>query len=261
MQSESTAGHVASVNGIELYYEIRGAGEPLMLLHGFTGAGSDWRYVFDLDDLAQSWRLIIPDMRGHGGSTNSPGEFTHRQSALDMFALLDHLKIDKFKAIGLSGGGNTFLHMATQQPSRVEAMVIISATTHFPDQARAIMAQFSFDQLGAEELAQMRARHRHGDDQIRALFRNGNAFKDSYDDLNFTAADLAKITADTLIVYGDRDPLYPLSIATAMYAAIPRSHLLVIPNAGHAPIFAGAKNYFVATAKAFLRGDWNNQSP
>ncbi len=148
MKSESTAGQVASINGIQMYYEIRGEGEPLVLLHGFTGAGSDWRYVFDLDDLAKTWRLIIPDMRGHGGSTNPSGEFTHRQSALDMFALLDHLKIDKFKAIGLSGGGNSFLHMAVPQPSRVDAMVVISATTHFPDQARAIMAQFSFDRLG-----------------------------------------------------------------------------------------------------------------
>jgi pimeloyl-ACP methyl ester carboxylesterase len=145
-----------------------------------------------------------------------------------------------------------------QQPSRVEAMVLVSATTHFPEQARAIMAHFSFDTLSAEELAQMRARHKHGDDQIRALFRQGNAFKDSYDDLNFTAADLAKITADTLIVYGDRDPLYPVSIAMDMYAAIPRAYLMVLPNAGHSPIFGEAKDCFVAVAKSFVRGDGKN---
>jgi pimeloyl-ACP methyl ester carboxylesterase len=256
MKSESGTGQTASINEMEMYYEVRGDGPPLILLHGFTGAGSDWRYVFDLDDLAKTYRLIVPDMRGHGGSTNPSNEFTHRQSALDMFALLDHLKIEKFKAIGLSGGGNTFLHMATQQPSRVEAMVVISATTHFPDQARAIMSQFSFDKIPAEELAQMRQRHKHGDDQIRALFRQGNGFKDSYDDLNFSAADLGKITADTLIVYGDRDPLYPLSSATDMYAAIPHAYLLVIPNAGHSPIFGEAKDYFVKSAVAFLNGDW-----
>ena len=74
--------------------------------------------------------------------------------------------------------------------------------------------------------------------------------------MKFTAADLARISADTLIVYGDRDPLYPLSIATDMYAAIPRAYLMVLPNAGHSPIFGEAKDYFVATAKSFLRGDW-----
>jgi pimeloyl-ACP methyl ester carboxylesterase len=256
MKSDSSSGQIASINGIEMYYEVRGEGQPLILLHGFTGAGSDWRYVFDLDEWAKSYRVIVPDMRGHGGSTNPSGEFTHRQSAQDIFALLNHLKIDQFRAIGLSGGGNTFLHMAVEQPSRVVAMVIISATTHFPDQARAIMEHFSFDTLSADELAQMRARHKHGDDQIRALFHQGNEFKDSHDDLNFTAGDLAKITAETLIVYGDRDPLYPLSIATNMYAALPRACLMVLPNAGHSPIFGDAKDYFVKTAASFLRGEW-----
>jgi len=247
---------IASINGIEMAYEVGGAGPALVLLHGFTGAGSDWRYVFEFDELAKSYSLVVPDLRGHGGSNNPSGEFTHRQCALDIFALLDHLKIDKFKAVGLSGGGNALLHMATAQPSRIEAMVIISATTRFPDQARAIMKMFSFENLSAEELAQMRARHRHGDEQIRALYRIGNGFKDSYDDLNFTAADLRKISADTLIVYGDRDPLYPLSIATEMYASIPRAHLLVLPNAGHSPIFLGAaKDYFAKSATSFLRGD------
>jgi len=257
MDSHSKAGRTASINGFEMYYEVRGDGHPLALLHGFTGAGSDWRYVFELEELAKSYRVIVPDLRGHGGSTNPSDEFTHRQCARDVYALLDLLKIDKFKAVGLSGGGNTLLHMATAQPSRVEAMVIISATTHFPDQARAIMKMFSFGNLSAEELGQMRARHKHGDEQIRALYRIGNAFKDSYDDLNFTAADLRTISAETLIVYGDRDPLYPVSIALEMYASIPRAYLIVLPNAGHSPIFLGdAKDYFVKSANSFLRGDW-----
>ena len=251
---------VASINGMEMSFEVDGDGPALVLLHGFTGAGSDWRYVFDLEELAKTYRVIVPDLRGHGGSTNPSGEFTHRQCARDVFALLDLLNIDKFTAIGLSGGGNTLLHMATAQSSRVVAMVIISATTHFPEQARAIMKMFSFENLSAEELAQMRARHRHGDDQIRALYRIGNAFKDSYDDLNFTAADLRTISAETLIVYGDRDPLYPISIAMELYASIPRAYLMVLPNAGHSPIFLGdAKDYFVKTATSFLRGGWTHR--
>lgn len=253
---DSNTNQVAAINGMEMHYEVRGEGEALVLLHGFTGAGSDWRYVFDLDALAKSYRLIIPDMRGHGGSTNPSGVFTHRQSARDTIALLDHLKIEKFKAIGLSGGANTFLHMATMQPSRIEAMVLVSATTHFPAQARAIMEHFAFEALPAEEQTAMRQRHKHGDHQIRALMQQGKAFKDSYDDLNFTASDLTKITANTLIVYGDRDPLYPLSIAAEMSASIPRAYLMVIPNAGHSPIFGSAKDYFVTTATSFLAGEW-----
>ena len=60
---------------------------------------------------------------------------------LDALALLDHLGIQKCRAIGLSFGANTLLHMATMQPDRIEAMVLVSATTYFPEQARAIMRQ------------------------------------------------------------------------------------------------------------------------
>ena len=67
---------------------------------------------------------------------------TFRQSARDVFGLLDQLGIARFKAIGLSFGAKTLLHMATQQRSRVEAMVLVSATPYFPEQARFIMLRF-----------------------------------------------------------------------------------------------------------------------
>src|SRR5690349_13552838 len=72
-----------AIHDIELSYEVRGHGEPLLLLHGFTGAGSDWRHVFDLDALAREFQLILPDLRGHGGSTNPSGALTIRRCALD----------------------------------------------------------------------------------------------------------------------------------------------------------------------------------
>ena len=66
--------------------------------------------------MARGYRLIIPDLRGHGRSTNPSGLFTHRQCAEDLFALLDQLEILRFKAVGISAGGNTLLHMATARP-------------------------------------------------------------------------------------------------------------------------------------------------
>src|SRR5262249_17480938 len=179
-----------------------------------------------------------------------------RQSALDVFALLDHLGIERFQAIGMSMGAKTLLHMATQQPERIEAMVLVSATPYFPEQARSIMRQLSSDNHSEAEWQQMRQWHKHGDEQIRALWRMGNAFKDSYDDMNFTPPYLSTITARTLIVHGDRDPLYPVHLATEMYAAIPRSYLWVIPNGGHGPIFGDMAARFVETAMTFLRGEW-----
>jgi pimeloyl-ACP methyl ester carboxylesterase len=184
-------------------------------------------------------------------------EFTFRQSALDVFALLDRLGIERFKAIGLSLGAKTLLHMATRQPSRVEAMVLVSATPYFPEQARAIMREITLENRTDEEWQRMRQWHKHGDEQIRALWRQANAFKDSYEDMNFTPPYLSTIRARTLIVHGDRDPLYPVSLAMEMYAAIPRSYLWIIPNGGHGPIFGDLADRFVETALAFLRDEWD----
>jgi pimeloyl-ACP methyl ester carboxylesterase len=254
MQPSPVLGETIAVNGIELYYEVRGAGEPLVLLHGGTGAGVNWGLVFK--DAPEGYRLIVPDLRGHGRSTNPSGKFTFRQSALDVFAMLDHLGIEQFKAIGVSLGAKTLLHMATQQPARVEAMVLVSATPYFPDQARAIMRQVSPDNRTEAEWEQMRGWHKHGDEQIRALWKMANAFKDSYDDMNFTPSLLSTITARTLIVHGDRDPLYPIDMAVELYSSIPHSYLWVIPNGGHGPIFGDMADRFAERSLAFLNGKW-----
>lgn len=253
MEPTSTQGHIELINGIEMYYEVRGDGEPLLLLHGGGGIGANWDLIFKTPPAG--YRLIIPDLRGHGRSTNPAPEFTFRQLAHDVFALLDRLRIDRFQAIGLSLGAKTLLHIATQQPGRVEAMVLVSATPYFPEQARAIMGQLTPDNRSDAEWQQMREWHRHGDEQIRKLWRQMHALKDSYDDMNFTPPYLSTITARTLIVYGDRDPLYPVQMAMEMYSAIPRSYLWVVPNGGHGPIFGEMAGSFAETALAFLRGE------
>lgn len=80
-----------------------------------------------------------------------------------------------------------------------------------------------------------------------------------YDDVSFTPPYLGTITADTLIVFGDRDPLYPVSLAFELQAAIPRCHLWVMPNAGHAPVFGPDAPRFAEAATSFLRGDWTRR--
>jgi len=237
-----------------MYVETRGDGEPLLLLHGGGGAGSNWNLIFK--EPPQGYRLIIPDLRGHGRSTNPSGEFTFRQSGLDVLALLDQLGIEKCKAIGLSMGAKTLLHVATQQPSRVEAMVLVSAAPYFPEQTRVIMDEASRADHSEAEWQQMRQWHKHGDDQIRWLWRLPEKFKSSYDDMNFTPPYLATITARTLIVHGDRDFLYPVSLAFEMYESLRQSWLWIVPNGGHGPIFGDRVNDFVEKALAFLRGDW-----
>lgn len=246
--------HVA-VNGVDLNYEIAGEGAPLLWLHGFMGAGADWRYIFNEPPAGS--RLIAPDLRGHGASTNPSNEFSFRQAARDVLGLLDDLKVDRLRAIGVSGGGLTLLHIATLRPSLVDAMVLVSAPPYFPAQARAIQRQASDAMFGPVELDLMRKRHVRSAEQLQQLLAHARGLADSYDDVAFTPPLLGTITADTLIVFGDRDPLYPVSLAFELYSAIPKSHLWVVPNGGHGPVFGEAAPVFAETALSFLRGDWN----
>ena len=245
-------------DGTRLHYEVFGEGEPLLWVHGFMGSGADWSYIFN--EPPAGFRLIAPDLRGHGASFDPARDvaspFSFRQAARDILALLSHLQIDRVKAIGLSGGGITLLHMATADPKRIGAMVLVSAPPYFPAQARAIQRHASEAMFSETELDAMRKRHVHGDPQLQRLLANARAFADSYDDVNFTPPYLGTITADTLIVFGDRDPLYPVSIAFELHAAIPRSHLWVVPGGGHGPVFGDQAPRFAETALSFLSGAW-----
>ena len=97
---------VVIVNGVSLHYDITGEGAPLLWLHGFTGAGADWRHIFPAPPIG--YQVIAPDLRGHGASSNPSAHFTFRDCARDIAALLAHLGVPRVKAIGLSGGGDGF---------------------------------------------------------------------------------------------------------------------------------------------------------
>src|SRR5262249_31301919 len=96
------SGRVEKVNDIEMYYEDRGEGEPLVLLHGGGGAGQNWGLIFK--EPPPGYKLIVPDLRGHGRSTNPQPVFKIKQVAADVLALLDLIGIQQFKAIGMSLG-------------------------------------------------------------------------------------------------------------------------------------------------------------
>lgn len=214
------------------------------------------------DELAHAYSLIIPDMRGHGRSTNPSDEFSHHQSARDVLALLDALDIGRVKAIGSSSGAMTLLHMATQQPERIEAMVLEAGTSHFPEEARALMRQSDPAEMTEAELVRARWENggcsSRGDGQTRSLRDQFHRMKDSYDDMNFTPPYLSTISARTLIVHGDRDEFFPVDIPVQMYEAIPDAYLWIVPNAGHDPADA-VPDAFRETVLAFLSGQWTRR--
>lgn len=245
----NSRGHSVSIYPIELYYEDHGAGKPLLLLHGFGGCTQNWHPF--IGELTQQYRLIIVDLRGHGYSTNPGNTFTHREAANDLFRLLEELEINHFAAMGMSTGGMVLLHMATLQPQRITSLVLISATTHFPDQARAIMRRAAFDTMPEEVRNMYRECAKRGDEQIRQLISQFNALHENYDDMNFTAQHLSAITAPTLVVHGDRDNFFPVEIPVHIYRSIPNAALWIIPGGDHVPIY-DPKVPFVSTALKFL---------
>jgi pimeloyl-ACP methyl ester carboxylesterase len=180
---------------------------PLLLLHGFGGAARDFGHVF-ADGLGPEWRVHSPDL----------AFVSIRESAKDVRALLDREKLERVRAVGISGGANVLLHLAAEEPERVEAMVVVSPTIRFPDATRAVMREMA---------AKMGSPWRE-----RAL-----TMAESTDDLR---ADLAPVRARTLVVYGDRDPLYPVEIGVEIYRALTSSagaRLWVVPGGGHSPAF------------------------
>lgn len=242
--------HTTEVNGIQMYYEVVGDGDPLLLLHSGTQSSEMWDGF--IERFSERYQLIIPDLRGHGGSTNPDGIWTTYQFAADVFALLDILEVDRVKAIGASVGAMTLLRMATQQPDRIDAMILIGAGTFIPAECREILASATTDTLSEAAWEQLRARHLHGDDQIRALYAWVASLAGSFNDMTFTPPFLATIKARTLIVHGDRDYCFPASMAWDIYQAIPNAELWVVPNGGHVPIHGDNASTFSDIAIDFL---------
>ena len=244
-------GKIVALNGINLHYEERGAGEPLLLLHGFGMCGpGDWGEI--ADELAKNNRVILVDLRGHGWSTNPSGEFTMRQSAEDIRALIDVLKIGRVRAMGISAGGMTLLHLATKYPDRVDSMVVIGATSHFHQQARDLLRNIGANPPSTGDLAMLQKCAHRGEGQTRDLMRQFIGFKDSYEDMNLTPPYLATIKARTLIVHGDRDEFFPVEIPVEMYTSIPGSQLWIVPNGDHVPIYGARTPEFLRITRQFL---------
>ena len=244
-------GKLVQLNGITMHYEELGTGEPLLLLHGFGMCGrGDWDKI--ATELAKTNRVILADLRGHGWTTNPSGKFTMRQSAEDIRALLDALGLRKVRAMGISAGGMTLLHLATKYPDRLEKMVVIGATSYFPEQARRV--------IGGEAAAPMPKEVRdmfdrcasRGAPQVRDLSAQFLGFKDSHEDMNLTSPYLATIKARTLIVHGDRDEFFPVDIPVEMYRSIPRSQLWIVPNGDHVPIYGKRTPEFLRITSDFL---------
>jgi pimeloyl-ACP methyl ester carboxylesterase len=206
-------GKYASINGIKLYYEIYGKGEPLLLLHGNGGSiGSRFK---EIEDFAKKYQVIALDSRCHGKSQCMKSDLTYEMMASDVNALLESLKIDSCLIWGHSDGGILALIMGYEYPKKVKKMLISGAniqpdtTALFPTLVDAIkMYPMLPDTLQQKHLKLM-------------------AFHP-----NIPFAKLKKISAPTLVMAGDRDAIRE-EHTIKIFQNIPNSQLCILPGTTH----------------------------
>lgn len=225
----------APIGDIQLYYEEHGDGEPLLLLHRFSGSGQLWKKL--VPPLAERYRVIVPDFRGHGRSTGAPETIRHHIFARDLVGLLDYLGIDQAHFVGHSTGGMTLLFLGLQSLDRIRSLVLVNATYVYDDHAKREMQRVSDEMDGdpkAIEAAQRLHARTHGDDYWKVLRDVFRGFGDeSANELNFRLDELRAINCPVLVMHGDRDPYFPVAVPIAIYQELPRAELAILPRVGH----------------------------
>lgn len=242
-------GGVARVRGIELAYDDEGAGDALVLLHGFPFNRSMWRA--QVEALSASVRVVAPDLRGHGGTTATEGAATMEEMARDVAALLDELGVGRATVGGLSMGGYVALAFYELFRERVGALVLADtraeADTEEARRTREETARRALSE-GMQAIADamlpkllapatLAARPETVElvrgmilgtspEGAAAALRGMAARKDR-------TALLAGIDVPTLILVGGEDALTPPAMSEAMRGAIPGARMEVIGGAGH----------------------------
>jgi len=118
-----------SINGIDIYYEIHGQGEPLVFIHGLGSNSQGWKY--QLDYFAKHYQVILVDVRGHGQSTKASGQYSIELFSSDVAGLLNALKIESYHLVGLSMGGAIAFQLALDTPETIKSMTIVNSWPDF----------------------------------------------------------------------------------------------------------------------------------
>src|SRR5262245_4730265 len=116
-------------NGLDIGYDVRGAGPPVVLLHGSTSAGL-LDYAAQLPMFSKAFHTYLPDARGHGRTRwDASDGFTYGMLVEDALAFVDELGLETFHLVGFSMGAMTALQLASRQPDRIRTLVVMGITT------------------------------------------------------------------------------------------------------------------------------------
>ncbi|MCI4353350.1 MAG: alpha/beta fold hydrolase [Thermoplasmata archaeon] len=233
---------------VPLYAREEGAGDAVLLLHGLGGDHTVWD--FEIPDLSKSYRIIAPDLRGHGRSSYPEGaRYTFEELEGDVQKLLDDRHVGSAHVVGLSGGGLLALRLLIDDPRHVRSLVLIGAAGHMDNHTRAVgqnwadtlrdegpeayakrlaMDLFAPDWLEAHLDLAVRIANSQKERNLRGVVQWGLAIG-SFD----VRSRLGRVKTPTLILHGLEDNVVDPSHARLLRQAIPGSEVRLFPNTGH----------------------------
>lgn len=233
------AGDYVTVNGVRTYYEIEGAGEPLVLMHG--GFMSSEGMVTLQAPLADRFKVYVPDRRAHGRTGDVDGPISYELMAQDTIAFMEAMGLDSAHLVGYSDGANIGMLIAMSRPELVRKLVLISGNHDadglvdtFTNYSREATAE-TFVPAIAEEYG-----HLSPDgpghwpvvfEKVRRMFLN---------EPRIPAADLGRITAPTLVLAADEDWI-KLDHSVEQFRSIPGAELAIVPGTSHLLLFEKAE--------------------
>lgn len=236
-------GERVNLGDISIYVEQHGKLDskdaPIIFLHGGLGSARSWGHQVEF--FSKSYRVITPESRGQGRSTDSNATLTYHLMAEDMIHLMDKLNIPSAYIVGWSDGGNIGIDMAIHHPTRVKKLVAYGANinpaglqNHFLEYLRTVTSEKMQRDNGSDYLAL--SAHPEKLPIIAEKIR-----KMWLAEPQFTAAQLAKITTPTLVMDGAQEELIRVDHAKEIADAIPKAILVMLPNVGHYATFKTPK--------------------
>jgi pimeloyl-ACP methyl ester carboxylesterase len=258
---DAADGRSIEVNGAVLYVEQQGSGTPVVLIHGGLISSAMWEPL--LPALADGLRVITPDSRGHGRSTDPAGLMSFPQIADDVAVLIGELGLDRPVVGGYSDGGQVVLELGVRHPGVAGALIVGGA---YPDWASSGLREAWREFLGADasntpDLAQIDASLGEGADYVKSLHPGGDARWQKLIDQTasmwldyegLTDGDLSRIQVPTLVFGGDRDTEITLDLTVSLYETLPNAELAICPDADHAAPIGARAGLFAAAIRDFV---------
>jgi pimeloyl-ACP methyl ester carboxylesterase len=223
-------------NGLDIAYEVRGAGPPLIILHGATSLGRE-DFAAQLPSMSKAFLVHLPDARGHGGTRwDAADGFRYDWLVDDLAAFVDALGLDSFHLLGFSMGAMTALMFGSRLPERLRTLVVVGITTQREPRASVGRKLMDPDRIAARdpEFAATLGRRHDAGQGAGAWQRLLPAIAaDIAVQPLLSPAELHRIDCPAMVVCGDRDPFVPPEHAAALARQLPAGRLFVVPDCGH----------------------------